>query len=421
MSNNNEHPLTAMPMNQMSRGQSVLMAVAVGLLVGNLYYIQPLLGEIARSLQLSEAEVGFAATLAMVGQAVGMFLVLPMGDIYDRRPLVLFSVIASMLALLGLSAATGLASLAAACLLLGLATTGTHMMISLAASLARPEQRGRAVGTVLSGLLIGLLLSRTVSGILGAHISWRAIYLLAAGVLLLLFVVLWKKLPHSQPISRMPYKRLLASMLDLWRAEPALRESCCFGALSFGAFGAFWIALAFHLEAAPFHYGPQAAGLMGLLAVIGAVGASAVGRLADRISPRQLSGAFLIVGLLSFILLWLMGTSLLGMCVGLILMDLGTQGVHVCNQARVYGLQPEARNRLGTVYIVTYFAGGAIGSALGTWGWAQAGWTGVCAAGGLLMALALAVYVRGVLTAPALRFTRIPLADPISADRSWAR
>lgn len=385
----------------MSRGLTVLMAVAVGLLVGNLYYIQPLLGEIAHALHLSEAQVGAAATLAMVGQAVGMFLVLPMGDIYNRRPLILLSVVASMVTLLGMSMVTGLVGLAMACLLLGLATTGTHMTISLAASLARPAERGRVVGTVVSGLLIGILLSRTVSGVLGAHVSWRAIYLLAAAALVVVFVVLWKKLPNSRPTSQMPYRKLLASMVHLWREEPALRESCLFGGLSFGAFGAFWIALAFHLEAAPFHYGPEAAGMMGLLAVIGAVGASGVGRLADRISPREVSGAFLVLGLLSFGLLWLTGNSLLGMCVGVVLMDLGTQGVHVCNQARVYGLRPEARNRLGTLYIVSYFAGGAIGSALGTWGWAEAGWTGVCAAGGLLLTVALGVYLRGALA----RFT----------------
>ncbi|MFG0260846.1 MAG: MFS transporter, partial [Novipirellula sp. JB048] len=246
---------------------------------------------------------------------------------------------------------------------------------------SRHMQRGRVVGSVVGGLLTGQLLSRTVSGVLGANLGWRAIYFIAAAALSILGVVLWRFLPRTAAGEKMRYSALLLSMASLIRHQPVLRESCVFGSMTFAAFAAFWMTLAFHLESPALGHGSDVAGLMGLLALVGALAAGSVGRLTDRFSARTIVGLFLVLTLGSFGWLYFTGLSLLGLGIGVVLMDLGVQAVHVGSQSRVYSLIPEARNRLGTIYIVTYFAGGAVGSAAGVWGWTHYGWLGVCGSG----------------------------------------
>ncbi len=372
---------------------TLLLAATVGLVVGNLYYAQPLLAVIAAELGLSEAQVGGAATLGLLAQAGGMLFLLPLGDIYNRRPFILASVGASIASLLAVSASQGMVSLSVALFTLGLSTIGTHMTISLAASLAHERQRGFVVGTVFGGLLTGLLMSRAISGFLGSIWGWRPVYYVAAGALAILFALLWKKLPHSIPQSRIPYPRLLWSMVTLLRTEPVLRVSCVYGSASFAAFGAFWVTLAFHLEQPPLEYGSDVAGMLGLLAIAGALAAGPVGKLADSLGPVPILSTSMIITVLSFGLMGFWGDSLWSLALGVILMDLGIQAVHVCNQSRIYSLIPEARNRLGTIYIVTYFLGGSVGSAIGVWAWTQWGWEGVCLAGASFMLLALATFV----------------------------
>jgi predicted MFS family arabinose efflux permease len=383
-----------------SRRLTLLMAVTVGMLVANLHYMPPLLGVVAKDLHLGDAQVGTAATLAVVAQTLAMLLILPLGDIYDRRKLILASAAASIVALLAVAAAGNLPWLMAAMFAVGLVTTGTHMTVSLAAGLAPPAQRGRIVGTVISGLLTGILVARIFGGVVGGHLGWRAVYVCAAAAQSVLLAVLWRSLPATHPQANLSYRRLLQSMWTIWRAEPVLRESCFFGAMTFGSFSAFWMTLAFHMETPPLHYGSQAVGLMGLFALAGALTAAGAGRLADRFGPRPISGAFLLVTAASFVVLWLCRHSFWGMGLGVVLMDLGIQGVHVSNQARVYSLNASARNRLGAIYIVTYFAGGSLGSALGLWAWGRSGWLGVCLVGGG-MALAAATSFLARRTAPA--------------------
>ncbi|WP_417376572.1 MFS transporter [Gimesia maris] len=363
---------------RLSKSMTLLLATTVGMVVGNMYYMQPLLGLIAIDLGLTEGEVGSAATLCLIGQSVGMLLVLPLGDIFNRRPLILISVFLSICALLFVGTSHGVVSLSLSCLALGLATTGTHMTISLAASLASPEQRGQVVGTVVGGLLTGLLLCRTISGFLGKLIDWQFIYFLAAGMLVCLFILLWRYLPSTMPQIRMGYFRLLTSMWKIFRSEPVLRESCLFGSMSMAAFCAFWMTLAFHLERPPLNYGSDVAGLLGLLAIGGAITAGMIGRLADRFGARPIIGLFQLFTLSSFGIFYLWGETLLGLGIGVVVMDLGIQAVHVGNQSRIYSLAPEERNRLGTIYIVTYFAGGSLGAAASVWSWTHYGWSGVC-------------------------------------------
>jgi predicted MFS family arabinose efflux permease len=381
----------------MDRRLTLLFAVAVGMIVGNMYYIQPLMGAIAGEMGVSEASLGVAATLGAVGQTLGMLCLLPLGDAMERRRLILGSLLVSAAALLAVAVAPNVAWLCVGVFLLGFFTVATHLLVSLGATLAEPERRGRVVGTIMSGLLTGLLLARVFSGFVGAYAGWRVVFVIAAAAIFGLFVVLYRAVPSVPPASGMRYRELLLSMWRLFRDEWELRECCAFGALTFGAFGAFWVTLAFHLEQPPFFYGPRAAGLFGLLGVAGALAASGVGRLADRMSARDVCGLFMPITLASFVVLWLGGASVWGLALGVVLLDFGLQAIHVCNQTRVYGLLPEARNRLAAVYMVTYFAGGALGSAHGKLGWTRCGWTGVCLAGGGLIAAATLVYLSGQL------------------------
>ncbi len=267
-----------------------------------------------------------------------------------------------------------------------------QVIVPFAASIVPAKVRGRVVGMVMSSLLIGILLARTVSGAVGAAFGWRAMYWLAAGLMVLLFVVLRAMLPREQPRMGLSYLQLLRSLGGLIRSEPALREVSVFGGMAFGAFSVFWVALPFFLETPPYHYGSAVVGLFGLVGVGGALAASYAGRLADRIDARITTGVVLVISALAFACFWLFGLAIWGLIVGVILLDIGTQATHISNQTRVYSLSPEARNRLNTVYMVSYFVGGSLGSALGAYGWSVARWSGVCIAGLIMLGVALAYY-----------------------------
>jgi predicted MFS family arabinose efflux permease len=273
-------------------------------------------------------------------------------------------------------------------------TVTPQLIIPFAATLASPEQRGRVVGAVMSGLLIGILLARTVSGIIGAHFGWRAMFVLAGALMVALTLILWWVLPVSRATTALSYPQLLRSLPGLLRREPVLRETCALGALAFAAFSVFWVTLAFFLETPPYHYGSEVAGLFGLVGVVGALAAALVGRVADRRDPRLVTGMTLLIILAAYTIFWQAGRSLLGLTAGVILLDLGVQGTQVSNQTRIYALASETRSRINTIYMTTYFVGGALGSLLGAYSWSRWGWGGVCAAGGLLMAAGLAIYAR---------------------------
>jgi len=369
-----------------------MMAVACALSIANLYYVQPLLAEMGRSFRVSVNQIGFVATLMQLGFATGLLLVVPLGDRYNRRTLIVSMLGVVTLALILVALAPTITVLAVAGFVLGFATVVPQIIVPLAASLAAPFERGRVVGTVMSGLLIGILLARTVSGIIGAYLGWRAVYWSAAVIMIMLALALRFLLPGDQQRSTMSYGQLLRSLGSLIRTEPVLREAGVFYALSFGAFSAFWVTLTFFLQTPPYHYGSAVAGLFGLVGIAGVFSASFVGRLADRFPVRYVTGLALLIVLFSFLCMWLTGHWLWGLVIGVILLDLGTQAAHVSNQTRIYSLNPDARNRLNTVYMVTGFIGGALGSYLGTWGWSLAGWNGLCTVGSLMLVAALAVY-----------------------------
>lgn len=368
-----------------------IMAVATGIIVGNLYYLQPVLALVTAAFNVTERAVGTVATLSQLGYAAGLLLVVPLGDSRDRRGLIVGTLLASAVSLVALALSPNLVWLAVASLAVGAFTVGAQIIVPFAATLAAPSERGRVVGFVMSGLLIGILLARTVSGVVAAVFGWQAIYWIAAAMMLVLAAVLRWQLPRSTPTAKLSYTALLRSLWGLLRNQPDLREACLLGGLAFAAFSVFWVALPFFLETPPYNYGSDVAGLFGLVGVLGAVAASFAGRLADRRAPRDTTLVGMSVAVIGYLVMALLGWSLWGLALGVILLDMGVQGAHISNQARIYALLPEARNRLNTVYMTTYFLGGSLGTALGAYAWSVGGWPAVCAVGGGMPLLGLLV------------------------------
>jgi predicted MFS family arabinose efflux permease len=372
----------------------LIMSIACGSAAANLYYIQPLLAGMAHDFHVSASQIGTIATLGQIGYTIGLLLIVPLGDKLNQRTLIVTTTVAVTISLAIMAFAPTLALLGVASLLVGIATVAPQLIVPYAASLAPEQSRGRVVGSVMSGLLIGILVARTLSGFVGETLGWRIMYWIAAGLMILLAVILRVFLPND-PTTKgtMSYPRLLRSLWDVLRDEPVLHEVCIFGSLTFATFSTFWVTLSFLLETPPYHFGSEVAGLFGLIGVAGAAAASVVGKMADQRDPRFANGISMGMTLFSFVLMWLVGQWLIGLIIGVILLDLGVQANHISNQARIYSLKPETRNRLNTVYMVTYFVGGSLGSFSGTLGWSLAGWNGVCVAGCSQMALALACYV----------------------------
>lgn len=388
------------------RSTLALLAVTAGATVANIYLLQPLLAIVAREFQTSARSVGLVSMLTQVGYGAGMFFLVPLGDVLERRRLMLVLLGASTVALLATAAAPSLPLLALASLAVGAASVVPQLAVPLAAHLAPPAERGKAVGTVMGGLLVGILLARTVSGFLGAHLGWRAVYVIAAVLMLALAAALRALLPRSEPEAALPYPALLRSLFTLLREEPVLREAALLGALGFAAFSVFWSTLAFFLEAR-LGLGPDVAGLFGVLGAAGALAAPLLGRLADRTSPRANAGLMLLVALAGYGAFAAGGEHLGGLVVGVLLLDVGVQGNHVSNLARVHARRPEARSRMNTVYMVTYFVGGALGTALGSWAWSSFGWNGVCAAGAGFALAALARWALGARGTAAARTPQV--------------
>jgi predicted MFS family arabinose efflux permease len=370
-----------------------VLAITCGLTVANMYYIQPLLANISRAFAITQGQAGLIATLLQFGYALGLLLLVPLGDGLDRRSLACTALIGVTICLAATALAPTAAWLALISFVLGLTGVVPQILVPFAAGLARPEARGRVVGTVMSGLLIGILLARTVSGLVGQLYGWRTMFWVAAGLMLLLQGVLRYVLPPDPcGKSRMTYAAIFRSIWQLARDEPTVREASAYGGLFFGAFNAFWVTLAFFLATPPYHFGSGVVGLFGLAGVGGALAASFTGRLAERVEARRIAAFAMGIGLASFAICWLGGYHLWGLAAGVLLLDLGTQAAHISNQTRIYSLDPQLHSRVNTIYMVSYFVGGSLGSAVGAWAWSTAGWHGVCAAGILFLACGLGIH-----------------------------
>lgn len=369
-----------------------IMATACGMTVANLYYNQPLLGEFSRTFHVSPGQVGFIPTLTQIGYGTGMLLFVPLGDMSERRRLIVTMLGIAPLALVAAAVSPNITCLAVASLAIGLTSVATQIIIPLAAQLAAPHEQGKVVGNITSGVLIGVLLARTVSGYIGESLGWRGMFWLAAFLMMILAVVLAKSLPRSQPSFAISYSQLLRSLPKLIYEQPVLREAALVQAMLFGAFSAFWTTLVFLLEAPPYNYGSGVAGLFGLVGLVGAVAAPVIGRFADKKSPRLAVRLAIAIQMSAFLIFGLFGHQLWGLIVGVILLDLGMQGAYISNQVRIFNLLPDARSRLNTVFMVTGYLGGAFGSSLGAQSWSLWQWNGVCLLGLLMIVVALAVH-----------------------------
>ncbi len=371
------------------------MSVACAVSVANIYYCQPLLSNIGRSLGVSDQAVSYLPMWTQAGVALGMLAFVPLGDMLPRRRLIVTMCAATTVAAILMAIAPGIALVDAAGFLTGLTTIVPHLVLPFAAKLARDEERGRVVGSILGGLLTGILLARVVSGYVGDALGWRGMYWIAAAAMAALAVTLRYALPYDRPEGKLRYGALLRSIAKLVATEPVLREASIVGGMLFGAFSSFWSTLIFFLGTPPYHYGARAAGLFGVVGVAGAAVAPLAGRMSDRRGPSFTITLAVLTTIASWVVFGIAGYSLVGLIAGVILLDLGVQAGHVANQTRIYALIPEARSRLNTVYMVSYFLGGALGSALGAAGWAMWGWKGVCIAGAAQGAAALAARIPG--------------------------
>lgn len=375
-----------------SRGLILLLAMTSGLSVANLYYNQPLLADIGRTFGATSNAVGYVSMLTQIGYALGMLLFVPLGDIRERRTLISLLLILVSVSLVGFATSQSLMWMYIASFAIGVTTVVPQIIVPFSAQLALSAERGKVIGTVMSGLLFGILLARTVSGFIGDFFGWRSMYWIAAAIMLVLAFILYRLLPETKPETTASYSDLLRSIGQLVRKYSTLREASLIGACMFAAFSVFWTSLAFFLEGPPYHYSSAIAGLFGLVGVAGAAGAPIAGRLSDRMPPKRIIGILILLTLLSYGLFGLAGISLWSLIAGVIVLDLGVQGTQVSNQARIYALEPAARSRINTVFMVSTFIGGALGSTLGSYAWQHWGWSGVCWTGGLLVAAGFAAW-----------------------------
>ncbi|MCP3062180.1 MFS transporter [Myxococcus sp. K38C18041901] len=368
-----------------------LFAVACGLAVANVYYAQPLLDAMARELGLQPATVGVVVTVTQVGYGLGLLFLVPLGDLVERRRLVALQMLLSVgaLTLVGL-APTG-AVLLGALAVVGLLAVVTQVLVAFSASLASPAERGRVVGLVTSGVVIGILMARTVAGFLSDVAGWRSVYLVSAGATLLVALALLRVLPRERARTRLSYPELLRSVLTLFVEEPVLRVRAVLALLGFATFSTLWTPMVLLLAAPPFSLSHTQVGLFGLAGVAGALGASRAGRLADRGFGNRTTVFALVLLVASWVPLVLTQThqSLWALGLGIIGLDLAIQALHVTNQSELYAVRPEARSRLVAGYMVFYSIGSGAGSLASTVVFAHAGWVGVCAQGAAIAAVAL--------------------------------
>lgn len=388
----------------------LLMSVASGLAVASNYYAQPLLHTISQQFSLSTATAGSIVTVAQLSYALGLVLLVPLGDMLERRSLIVLMTLLSAGGLLISAFAPSIAFLMIGTAVTGMLSVVAQVLVPFAATMAAPHERGRVVGTVMSGLLLGILLARTVAGALADIGSWRTVYWVAAILMLMMSGVLWRVLPRYKSPTGLSYLQLLGSIVHLYREEPLFRARSLIGAALFGSFSMLWTPLTFLLSSPAYGYSNTTIGLFGLAGAAGAFAANRVGRLTDRGlgNMATLAGLLLLLGSWGFIAFG--QVSVLALLVGILIQDLAIQGVHVTNQSAIYRLKPEARSRLTAGYMTSYFIGGAAGSLLSSYIYAHSGWSGVVWAGAMVGGI-------GLLYGAFAKGARIPeiTASPIRA------
>lgn len=369
-----------------------LMSIACLISIGSLYYNQPLLVLISQTFQVSVVQVSAVPTLTQIGYALGMLLFIPLGDRSNRRQLIVILSLLNAIALLLIAFSPNFQWLVAISFLNGMTAVAPQLLVPFAAQLALPTERGKVVGTIMCGLLGGIVAGRLVSGFAGAWLGWRSIFWMAAIIMVGLAVILARSLPNVSVSVQLSYGALMRSLARLLKAFPLLRETSLMGGLFFSVYCGFWTTLPFLLAQPSFNFSSQVAGTFGLVGLIGVMAAPVVGRLADHRSPRLTVMAAMVILALALFTLWAFQQALIGILIGAILLDLGIQTGQISNQTRIYTLPVEAHNRITTVYMVSYFLGGSVGSWLCAYGWKLAGWPGVCSVGLTAVVIATIVF-----------------------------
>ncbi|SHG60125.1 MFS transporter [Pedobacter caeni] len=368
----------------------LLFAVAAGLSVANVYYAQPMLQLMTEEFGIPKGSAGMIVTITQIGYGIGLLLIVPLGDVLNRRKLISGQMLLSVVALMLIGFAQHQLVFFTGMMLLGLLAVVTQVLVAYSANLAGPSERGRVVGLVTSGIVIGILLARTISGTMADLAGWRSVYFLSAVLTLILAGTLFKVLPaEDQNRTFTSYPKLLLSMFRLFITERMLLVRSLIAMFLFAAFSTLWTALVFPLSAAPFFLSSTEVGLFGLVGVLGTLGATKAGQLADRGLAQWTTGVALSLLLLSWLAIAFVGSSLWLLILGIIILDLAVQAVHVTNQSIIYTLQPEAKSRIVAGYMIFYSIGSGIGSITATKLFAIAGWTGVCIIGAAFSALAI--------------------------------
>ncbi|PNW25667.1 MFS transporter [Formosa algae] len=378
-------------MNKLTNTVLYLMSLSAGLVVANLYYNQPLLSQIAVDFGVSESEVSYVALSTQLGYAFGLLFIIPLGDKVSNHKILQIDFVLMIMSLLAAATSNSILLLIASSFFIGFTSALPQLFVPMAAQLSDAKGRGRAIGIVMSGLLIGILGSRVISGFIGEQYGWRTMYYMATIIMGLLFVVLRFKLPKLNPDFSGTYVSLLKSVFHYFKTEPTLRLAALRGALSFGCLSAFWTTLVFLMEDS-FGYGSTVTGLFGLLGMGGALGATIVGKLNDKMPKSKIIIWSTLLLIVSWVVFLFSEYSLFGIIVGVILVDLGMQALHITNQNIIFSKNPEARNRVNTVYMVSFFIGGAFGTSLGAFAWEHYKWTGVSVLGLIMSSLILVVH-----------------------------
>ena len=370
-------------------GLTFAMALAGGVAVANVYYNQPLLGLIEQSYPGSAA-IGLIPTATQLGYAVGLFLLVPLGDLVERRSVIVIQFLLLAAALVFAALAPTTATLIAASLILGVAATVAQQIVPFAAILAPPERRGAVVGTVVSGLLGGILLSRTIAGFVGAHLGWREMFWISVPLALAAALLMRLTLPRHHPAEAIKYGDAIKSLFSMWIEEPTLRRAAITQAALFSSFTVFWTILSLRLMEPRFGMGAEVAGIFGIIGATGIFAAPLAGRIADRRGPYLVVISCAVATLFSWLVFgaW---ESLAGLVVGVIILDVGVNSALVANQHQIFALRPEARSRLNTLFMTCMFIGGSFGSLGGTAAYHFGGWIAVCGFGGLLSLVAIAL------------------------------
>ncbi|MCG9543462.1 MFS transporter [Vibrio sp. Isolate33] len=372
-------------------GRLLLMSSAVSATAANLYYNQPILPKIGAELGLSSEQLGSIPAAGQIGYAAALLFLSPLGDKLPRKQLISILSVLLVLSSLVASNASSLLAMVLACFAIGLSANITQQLIPFAASLSMPETKGRVIGTLMTGLTVGILLSRTVSGFVGEQYGWRAVFIMSAALASLFGILLYVFLPSNKPTNNMPYLKLVGSMATLVKQHAILRKSALTGALWFASFNALWATLALHVSEAPFNYNAQQAGLFGVVALAGVIGAKVSGAIVSKFGSRKMINMALVLIVVGFAVSGLFGDHLMGLIVGIILIDLGVFSAQVSNQVRVFSIDPQAQSRINGIYMLGYYLGGAFGSFSGVLSFEHFGWHGVAVFSALMVVASLVV------------------------------